>query len=78
MGIQAGIGYEEFPKQSLAHPPGTKVKVCFRFDADRTIDGEIVRNDITSPFIGIIRLVDGRHLLMTECMYSPMPKERGP
>ena len=74
MGIQAGIDYESFPKQSLANPPGRKVRVCFRFDAERWIDGEIVRNDIESPFVGIIRLVDGRHLLMTECMYSPVRK----
>ena len=72
MGIQAGIDHESFPVQSLINPPGRKVRVIFRFDADHSIDGKIVRNDITDPFIGIIRLVDGRHLLMTECMYSPV------
>ena len=70
VGIQAGIDYESFPVQSIRYPPGTKVRVCFRYDADRMIDGEIVRNDVASPFIGIIRLADSRHLLMTECMYS--------
>jgi len=72
MGVCAGVGYEEFPKQSSTNPPGTKVRVCFRYNGDRTIDGEIVRNDIVEPFVGIIRLVDGRHLMMTECMYSPV------
>jgi hypothetical protein len=29
-----------------------------------------VRDDISKPFVGIIRLDDGRHVLMTECQFQ--------
>jgi hypothetical protein len=30
----------------------------------------VVRDDISEPFVGIIRLDDGRHVLMTECQFQ--------
>ena len=70
MGVVVGIDHESFPEQSSVNPPGTKVKVCFKYNVEHTLNGEIVRNDIVEPFVGIIRLVDGRYVLMSECMYS--------
>lgn len=70
MGVCSSIDYESFPEQSTWTPPGTKVRVCFKYDTTHTIDGEIVRADVEYPGVGIIRLNDGRHVLMTECQYS--------
>jgi hypothetical protein len=70
MGICAAIDHKSFPEQSSSSPPGTKVRVCFKYNTGYMIDGEIVRNDIEEPGVGIIRLSDGRHVLFTECMYS--------
>jgi hypothetical protein len=70
MGVFAGIDHESFPEQSSYNPPGTKVRVCFKYNTEHTVDGEIVRNDVEDPGVGIIRLADGRHVLFTECMYS--------
>jgi hypothetical protein len=33
--------------------------------------GEVVRDDIEAPYIMIIRLDDGRHVLATECQWQP-------
>ena len=44
--------------------------MCFKYDTEHTIAGEIVRADVEDPGIGIIRLADGRHVLFTECQYS--------
>ena len=70
MGVCANIDHESFPEQSSYFPPGTKVKVCFKYDTGHTIEGEIVRNDAEDPGVGIIRLADGRHVLFEECQYS--------
>ena len=68
MGIQKNVGYQEFPKQGAK--PGKKVKVCFRYETDNIIEGEIVRDDREEPFETIIRLQDGRFVRSVECMYS--------
>lgn len=39
--------------------------VCFDYDTSQAVLGLIVRDD--APGILIIRLVDGRHVLSTEC-----------
>ena len=70
MGVVSSIDYESFPEQSTWTPPGTKVRVCFKYDTTHTIDGEIVRADVEDPGVGIIRLADGRHVLFSECQYS--------
>jgi len=49
---------------------GRRVEVAFNYDTDRLIKGTIVRDDVDSPFVTIIRLDDGRHVLTTECQYT--------
>lgn len=68
MGIAPNVGFKEFPKQDTML--GSKVKVCFHYDVENQIGGEVVRDDIEEPFVTIIRLTDGRFVLSTECMYS--------
>lgn len=68
MGIVKGIGYDEWPKQGANL--GREVRVCFRYDASRTLRGTVIRDDIEEPFRTIIRLDDGRVLLASECQFS--------
>jgi len=70
MGVHKNIGIEQdfFPKQSDS--VGKETKVCFRFDTSLSIKGTIVRDDAEEPFQTIIKLLDGRFVLATECMYS--------
>jgi hypothetical protein len=68
MGIQKNVGLQEFPKQGTML--GKKVKVCFRYDLNNQVDGEVVRDDREEPFETIIRLQDGRFVRAVECMYS--------
>lgn len=70
MGVVANVSADTFPRQSEFNPPGTKCSVCFNYDTSRTFPGVIVRNDIEQPFVGIIRLNDGRHIRMEECQYQ--------
>ena len=67
MGTSPHIDALKFPEQGSLFM--RKVNVCFRYDTQRQIGGVIVRDDKTAPFIGIIRLDDGRHVLMTECQF---------
>ena len=58
----------KFPEQGSLFM--RKVNVCFYRDTRCQIGGVVVRDDKTAPFIGIIRLGDGRHVLMTECQFQ--------
>jgi len=69
MGIKPNIDYDHFPKQSdWLHK---RVKVCFRYDVDKTIMGFIVRDDMEEPGETIIVLDNGRFVRGAECMYTP-------
>lgn len=68
MGVINNISATSFPKQGRALR--RRVKVCFHYDTTQTIGGMFVRDDKEDPFIGIIRLDDGRHVLDTECQYT--------
>lgn len=68
MGCVKGIDATNFPKQG--NHAGKRVKVCFHFNSEVTIEGEIVRDDMEEPHRGIIKLDDGRYVLMTECQYQ--------
>jgi hypothetical protein len=68
MGTSPHIDTDKFPAQ--ASRVGRKVNVCFHYDTSRPICGVVVRDDISEPFVGIIRLDDGRHVLMTECQFQ--------
>ena len=63
------IKIDSFPKQGEFL--NKKTDICFHYDTSKTLGGQIVRNDIEEPFVTIIRLDDGRHILDTECQYSP-------
>lgn len=68
----SNIGAEVFPKQSRI---GDRVEVSFlnARDQGKLMYGEIVRSDNESPFMVIIRLEDGRHLLTRECVWKFAP-----
>jgi hypothetical protein len=68
MNLEVGASTDEFPNQSDSL--GKRVEVCFKFDASRTIGGEVVREDIEGPFNTIIKLDDGRYILAGECSYK--------
>lgn len=69
MGAIASISANEFPRQGSNL--GRRVNVCFHHDTEITVGGEIVRDDVEEPYRTIIRLDDGRHVLSTECQYTP-------
>jgi hypothetical protein len=75
MGCHDNITYERFPKQG--DWLGKRVDVCFHYDSSRTIGGTIVREDEEAPWLCIIRLDDGRHVLTTECQHT-MPRDPAP
>lgn len=68
MGVHPNIGYARFPEQS--DNVGEIVLVCFDYDLDHQVRGEIVRDDVVDPYIMIIKLDDGRYVRSTECQYS--------
>lgn len=74
MGVHEAIGYDRFPDQS--EYVGAQTKVVFNYRGDG-IGGEIVRDDRQEPYLTIIRLDDGRHVLATECQYAH-PSEKSP
>lgn len=67
MGVVNEISYDKFPKQGKML--GKPTKVCFRYQGEY-IWGTVVRDDMSAPGITIIRLVDGRHVLASECQYE--------
>lgn len=69
MGVVTGIDHESFPKQGSYL--GRTVRVCFNYDTTHVLRGAVVRDDAEEPGRLIIRLDDGRHVLATECMWSP-------
>lgn len=58
-----------FPKQG--DHLGKRTDVCFHYGAGGETTGVVVRDDMEDPWLTIIRLDDGRHVLATECQYSP-------
>lgn len=68
MGNHKSISHDTFPEQGSML--GKRVKVFFLSDTTKTIDGEIVRDDMEDPWVTIIHLVDGRLVLSTECQYQ--------
>lgn len=69
MGCVEGIGFSKFPTQGPWL--GLRTLVCFDYDTANSIKGTIVRDDAEAPWIGIIRLDDGRYVLDTECQHAP-------
>lgn len=74
MGSHQNIASDRFPKQGSYL--GSRVEVCFHYDTSKRIGGEIVRDDAEEPGVEIIKLDDGRHVLTTECMWTPTKVDR--
>lgn len=68
MGVHPNISHAKFPKQGDYY--GHRCRVLFNY-SEPEILGRIVRDDVEDPFLTIIHLDDGRHVLTTECQYSP-------
>lgn len=68
MGCESTISMSRFPTQG--NFVGKRVEVFFHSDNGSRIGGIFVRDDIEHPFVSIIRLDDGRHVLTTECKHS--------
>lgn len=67
MGYVTGVSHDRFPTQGQSL--GRRVEVVFHFDVGHTLLGTVVRDDTSEPYQGVIRLDDGRHVLMSECQY---------
>jgi len=73
MGSHVNITAKIFPRQgNYLHKP---VKVIFHYDDAIPCHGEVIRDDMESPFLTIIRLNDGRVILSSECQFSPATHE---
>lgn len=70
MGIHPNVGFDKFPEQGQYK--GKRCRVCFNYDSSRELYGVIIRDDNEEPGRLIIWLDDGRVVLATECMYSPL------
>lgn len=70
MGVRSNIAIDKFPKQG--NWLDKRTSVCFHYDTSKQIMGTIVRDDSEDPFVGIVRLDDGRYVLLTECQHSPV------
>ena len=81
MGCIDTITYDKFPKQkdeNYKYPEfkvGSRVMVCYHFDASKCHYGTIVRDDLEEPFETIIKLDNGRYLRAVECQYSYIDEE---
>ena len=81
MGCIDTITYDKFPKQkdeNYKYPEfkvGSRVMVCYHFDASKCHYGTIVRDDLEEPFETIIKLDNGRYLRAVECQYSYINEE---
>jgi hypothetical protein len=63
--MAAIINLDNFPAQSPLL--GKAVDVSFEHGRSARVAATLVRCDIEPPFITIVKLYDGRHVLATEC-----------
>ena len=68
MGVVQTVSFDSFPKQGS--DLNKRTKVCFNYDTSNLIGGTIVREDREEPFLTMIKLDDGRHVLSTECQHT--------
>lgn len=68
MGREHSIPADKFPVQSPR--VGRAVTITFHYDTSKELLGEIVRDDAVAPHLTIIKLLDGRYVLSTECQYG--------
>lgn len=62
------IDFDHFPQQS--ETVGKDVRVCYNFNTRDCHLGKIIRSDSEEPYLTVIRLVNGRVLLDSECQYQ--------
>lgn len=72
MGVHPNITATKFPRQGGYL--NRKTRVIFHYGGTE-MQGVVVRDDMEDPFLTIIRLEDGRHVLTTECQHSPLLKD---
>lgn len=65
----SSVGVDTFPDQDPDWI-NQRVRVCFDFDASKTVTGTVVRCDSEAPGRMIIKLDNGRYVLSTECNYQ--------
>jgi hypothetical protein len=75
MGTTTQIDADTYPAQGDYN--GRRVQVCYNYDTARTVDGTVIRDDKTAPWLTIIRTDDGRTVLSTECQWSPIDSSTG-
>lgn len=73
MGCHKNIDIDKFPKQSGR--VGQKTEVCFRYNPNDKLDGEIIRDDVEEPFMMLFRLTDGRIVSDLECQWKYVPEK---
>lgn len=59
------LSADKFPKQGNYFRK--QVDVFFDVGAAESIRGVVVRNDVEPPHVTVIRLINGRHVLGSEC-----------
>ena len=71
MGSHQNITHDKFPKQGDWPKVGSRVTVCYHFDASKSHHGTCVRNDEEEPGELIFALDNGRYVRAGECMWQP-------
>lgn len=68
MPVHKNLDIDRYPEQGVhLHK---RVRLCFNFNTDFTIDATCVRDDLVSPYITIFKSDDGRYFLSTECKHE--------
>lgn len=76
MGSHENISATRFPRQGTnLHK---RVEVCFHFDSSQRVQGTVVREDVQSPFVMLIRLDDDRYVEAGECQYRTLDEDDPP
>ena len=67
MGCIDTIRWNSFPAQS--DRVGDEVVVCFHYDLENEVHGQVIRDDREPPMETLIMLDDGRVVRGSECQY---------
>jgi hypothetical protein len=70
--IVLGTEKDNFTEADQGEWLGRRVDVCYNRDETKILEGEIVRDDVSEPFLTVIKLDLGRYVLGTECQYRPV------
>jgi len=67
MGVVTDISETEYPKQGEFL--NKRCRVVFNYGPTEFL-GTMVRDDVTDPYVGIIKLDNGRYVLTDECQFA--------